>query len=84
MLVLSRRNQESVVVGSAGGLERVLTVTVSEILDGKVMLDFDVAPEMPVHRQEVWGHIQSKDEKAGPMTLPIAPASHWPRGSCDL
>jgi hypothetical protein len=32
MLILSRKNQESVVVGSAGGLERLLTVKVLDIL----------------------------------------------------
>jgi carbon storage regulator len=74
MLVLSRKNQEAVVVGNAGGLERLLTVTVLEIRGGKVKLGFDVAPEMPVHRQEVWDRIQAEGEHEGPMTLPIVPA----------
>lgn len=76
MLVLSRRNQEAVVIGSPGGFDRLLTVTVLEIRGGKVKLGFDAAQEMPVHRQEVWDRIQAEGEQEGPMTLPIAPAPH--------
>ncbi len=74
MLVLSRKNQQSVVVGSAVGLDRLLTVTVLEIRGGKVKLGFDVPPEIPVHRQEVWERIQAEGEHHGPTTLPWAPA----------
>ena len=54
MLVLTRKNQESVVVGSGKGTDCLLTVTVIEIHAGKVRLGFDVPAEMPVHRLEVW------------------------------
>lgn len=76
MLVLSRKNQQSVVVGSAAGPTRLLTVTVLEIRGGKVKLGFDVPPEIPVHRQEVWERIQSQGEQQGPAPLPWAPAPH--------
>jgi carbon storage regulator CsrA len=54
MLVLSRKNQESVVVGGSGGFERILKVTVLDIHRGTVKLGFDVDKEVPVHRLEVW------------------------------
>ena len=59
MLVLSRKSQQSVVVGGSGGFERMLKVTVLEIQGGKVRLGFDVDATVPVHRMEVWERIQS-------------------------
>ena len=57
MLVLSRKNRESVVVGGPTGVERLLKVTVLEIYGRSVRLGFEAAPEFPVHRWEVWERI---------------------------
>jgi carbon storage regulator CsrA len=76
MLVLSRKNQESVVVGGAGGFEKLLTVKVLDIRDGKVRLGFDVAPDVPVHRLEVWERIQTEGWQQGPTTIPLVPATN--------
>jgi carbon storage regulator len=59
MLVLSRRSQETVVVGGTDGLDRLVTVTVLEIAAGKVRLGFDAPAAIPVHRGEVWDRILS-------------------------
>jgi carbon storage regulator len=59
MLVLTRKNQESVVVGGSGGFERLLKVTVLDIDKGKVRLGFEVDKDIPVHRAEVWERIQA-------------------------
>ena len=59
MLVLSRKSQESVVVGGASGFERLLKVKVLEISGERVKLGFDVDPDVPVHRLEVWERIQN-------------------------
>jgi carbon storage regulator len=64
MLVLSRKIQESVVVGGSEGFERLLTVTVLEILGGKVRLGFEVDKEVPVHRLEVWERIRARNPEA--------------------
>jgi sRNA-binding carbon storage regulator CsrA len=48
MFVLSRKSNESVVVGSENILGRVLRVTVLEILDGCVMLAFDTDEDVVV------------------------------------
>ena len=60
MLVLTRRNSESVIVGSAKGLERTLRVTVLDIRDGRVRLGFETADNVPVHREEVWEQLRAR------------------------
>ena len=59
MLVLSRKSQESVVVGGSGGLELLLKVTVLEIKNDRVRLGFEADAAIPVHRWEVWERIRS-------------------------
>ena len=53
MLVLTRKNQESVVIGRSNGVERLLKITVLEIDDGTVRLGFESGDDFPVHRWEV-------------------------------
>jgi carbon storage regulator CsrA len=60
MLVLSRKNQESVVVGGTDGFHRLLRVKVLEIRGTTVKLGFDVDPDVPVHRSEVWERIRAE------------------------
>jgi carbon storage regulator len=76
MLVLCRKPQESVVVGDAGGHERLLTVTVLGIRGNNVRLGFNVAPEIPVHRQEVWDRIQAEVSESHLTPIPPASTSH--------
>ncbi|MDZ7620283.1 MAG: carbon storage regulator [Patescibacteria group bacterium] len=54
MLVLSRRTQESVIVGAPDHSHRLLKVTVLDIRGTQVKLGFDVDSDIPVHRLEVW------------------------------
>ena len=60
MLVLSRKNQESVVVGGADGFHRLLKVTVLGIRGANVKLGFEVDADVPVHRSEVWERINAE------------------------
>ncbi len=74
MLVLTRKSQESVVIGGSGGFERLLRITVLEICAGKVRLGFDVDRDIPVHRSEVWERLgaqgpPSGSDGQGPATL---------------
>jgi carbon storage regulator CsrA len=69
MLVLTRKQRESVVVGESDGVERLLRVTVLAIHGGAVRLGFEARREFPVHRGEVWERIHAR---AGP-ARPIAP-----------
>jgi carbon storage regulator CsrA len=75
MLVLSRRSQETVVIGGSAGCERLVKVIVLEIDRGKVKLGFDVDAAVPVHRLEVWERINGNglnNQSAGDQ---LAPAS---------
>ena len=62
MLVLSRKNRESVVVGGADGFHRLLKVTVLGIEGANVKLGFEVDPSIPIHRSEVWERINGNGQ----------------------
>jgi carbon storage regulator len=66
MLVLSRKTQESVVVGGSDRFERMLKVTVLEIKGEKVRLGFEADADVPVHRSEVWERIVAGGLPRGP------------------
>jgi carbon storage regulator CsrA len=59
MLVLSRKREESVVVGGANAFGRVLKVTVLEIGSEHVKLGFEANEDVPIHRSEVWERIDT-------------------------
>jgi len=59
MLVLSRKNKESVVIGGTDGIHRLYKITVLSIRGAIVKLGFDVDPDVPVHRAEVWEKIRA-------------------------
>lgn len=83
MLVLSRKIQESVVVGGCAAFDRILKVTVLEVRGGNVRLGFEVDADIPVHRAEVWARIHAVPRvgpaRAGPLNgvpenpLPVDP-----------
>ena len=60
MLVLSRKNRESVVIGGDDGVHRMLKVTVLGIQGAHVKLGFEVDASIPVHRAEVWERINAE------------------------
>ena len=57
MLVLTRKNRESIVIGRPEDLEVVLEITILEIEGGRVRLGFEADTRMPIHRREVWDRI---------------------------
>ncbi len=57
MLVLTRKSEESVVVGRSDSSDPMLTITVLEVKGGKVRLGFKGDSDVPVHRLEVWERI---------------------------
>jgi carbon storage regulator CsrA len=57
MLVLSRKFNESVVVGGTDRTEPMLKVTVLALSGSKVILGFEADADVPVHRSEVWERI---------------------------
>jgi carbon storage regulator CsrA len=75
MLVLTRKIQESVVVGGADRFQRILKVKVLEIRGEKVKLGFDVDPDVPVHRLEVWERVFGTGRLDSPNHDAAAPAT---------
>jgi carbon storage regulator CsrA len=76
MLVLSRRNRESVVVGGGGGFQGLLKVTVLEIAGTRVKLGFEVDGDIPVNRLEIWEQKRAGGELDS--RLADVPAPHVP------
>ena len=64
MLVLSRKTEESVVVGGHKRFEPMLKVTVLEIDGERVSLGFEANENVPVHRLEVWEQIRASGRPA--------------------
>ena len=73
MLVLSRKNQESVVIGGADGFHRLFKVKVLEIRGTHVKLGFEVDPDVPVHRLELWERLQVGQRRDCLTEDPVAP-----------
>ena len=63
MLVLSRKNHQSVVVGDAESFGQMLKVTVLDARRGKVRLGFEIGADVPVHRWEVWQRLTASQQE---------------------
>jgi carbon storage regulator CsrA len=75
MLVFSRKNQESLVIGGSDGFQRVVKVTVLEIRGENVKLGFEADGDVSVQRLEVWKRIRASrqaDNPTGPPAEPVA------------
>ena len=66
MLVLTRKSTESVIVGGAKRLNRLLKVTVIDVGKGKVRLGFEAADDVAVHRTEVWERLNGSIRVGSP------------------
>ena len=60
MLVLTRKEQQSIVVGSTSGFEQLLKITVIESRAGKVWLGFEAGADVAIQREEVWERISAE------------------------
>jgi carbon storage regulator len=58
MLVLSRKRDESIIIGDS------VVVTVVDIRGDKVRLGIEAPKEVPVHRREVYDAIQRENQRA--------------------
>jgi carbon storage regulator len=65
MLVLTRKNRESVVIGRPDDQEVVMTITILSVEGGRVRLGFEADSTMPIHRREVWDRIHGDAAAAG-------------------
>jgi len=60
MLVLTRKNRESVVIGRPDDQEVVMVITILSVEGGRVRLGFEADSTMPIHRREVWDRIHGE------------------------
>ena len=85
MLVLTRKNRESVVIGRPDDQEVVMVITILSVEGGRVRLGFEADSSMPIHRREVWDRIHGEQAAAigdsasdqdprsrGPMSVAVA------------
>jgi carbon storage regulator len=70
MLVLSRKSRESVVIGAANGMQKLIRVTVLEVRGVTVKLGFEADDDVAVYREEVWERVSS--ENPATVTAPVA------------
>lgn len=72
MLVLTRKNRESVVIGRSEDLTILLEITILGIEAGRVRLGFQGDHGTPIHRREVWDRICNGPADRRPFALPVA------------
>ncbi len=58
MLVLARKENESIVIGDC------VKVTIVEVSGGRVKLGIVAPDKIPVHREEIWFQVQKENQAA--------------------
>ncbi len=58
MLILSRQQNESIVIDDK------ITITVVELMDGRVRIGIDAPNDVPIHRKEVYDKIVEETKLA--------------------
>jgi carbon storage regulator CsrA len=79
MLVLSRKDGESVIVGGGSGFPCLCKVTVLGVTAGRVRLGFQVDAGVPVNREEVWERICAEESRETMDPAAMPPLLHVPR-----
>ena len=72
MLVLSRKNNQAVVVGVTNLFDHILKVTVLEIRGERVRLGFEASKDVSVQRWEVWEKFHAVSPPEGLVEAPVA------------
>lgn len=67
MLVLSRKKNETIIIGDG------IIVTVVEIRGDKVRLGIEAPKDVPVHRREVYEAIKKAEQQESPVRPDAAP-----------
>ena len=75
MLVLSRKNKESVVLGTAGDMQELVRVTVLDVRGGTVKLGFAADEDVAVYREEVWERVRAESQTTD--AAPVAARSQY-------
>ena len=75
MLALTRKSQESVVLGGSDDFEGLLKVTALEIRRQHVRRGFEVGAQVLVHRWEVWQRTRAGGRPDRSPRRPAAPST---------
>ena len=70
MLVLARKNKESVVIGAAENMQELVRVTVLDVRGGTVKLGFAADNDVAVYREEVWNRVRAERDTPEPERMP--------------
>ena len=62
MLVLSRKTNESIVIGEG---DKAITIVIVEVRGDRVRLGIEAPREVPVHRTEVYNDIHRQEPAPG-------------------
>ena len=65
MLVLTRRQQESVIIGEHGEIK----ITVLRINGNQVKIGIDAPKELPINREEIYDRIHADDQGQETLTI---------------
>ena len=74
MLVLTRKPEEALLLGSDTDPHGVVTVTVLSIEGNRVKLGFQMNDEVSVYRMEVWNRIQ-EEARSRPASYELEPVN---------
>ncbi len=74
MLVLTRKPEESLLLGSDTDPHGVVTVTVLSIVGNRVKLGFQMRDDVSVYRMEVWNRIQ-EESRSSPASYELEPVN---------
>jgi carbon storage regulator CsrA len=77
MLVLSRRNQQSVVIGDPDDAHGLVIVTVIEVQGGKVKLGFEAPGSISILRSEVWDRDHAARQPKNLASSRDEPTNRW-------
>lgn len=69
MLILTRRLNETVIIGNEGPDQ--VTVTVLGVKGGQVRLGINAPKDVPVHREEVYERIQNEQQRSNAGGAPL-------------
>ncbi len=74
MLVLSRKRDESIIIGDN------IVITVVDVRGDKVRLGINAPTDIPIHRQEVYEAIQRENQRAAGTEPEDATNAKFPKG----
>ena len=60
MLILSRKSDQSIVVGGSSAFARTIKITILGVKNGRVELGIEADADVPVNRFEVWEQIRAE------------------------